>query len=170
MRGIGSMRRICIVAYLHSPYPHPSNFVVAIGGAPPGRVVLGGIRPSLQSYEHSWITHGAARQGQFAPSRCLGFRFQRGAFLFHEGRGCRTDEQHRTEECKMRRSLVMTLGFIGVLATTASSDAARLILVAGGGTGGDGSPARSAKLDGPFGVAFDRSGTIYFVEIAGNKA
>ena len=70
----------------------------------------------------------------------------------------------------MRRRLVMTLGFIGVLATTASSDAARVTLVAGGGTGGDGSPARSAKLDGPFGVAFDRSGTIYFVEIAGNKA
>jgi hypothetical protein len=64
----------------------------------------------------------------------------------------------------------MTLGFIGILATTTSSDAARLILVAGGGTGGDGSPARSAKLDEPFGVAFDRSGTIYFVEIAGNKA
>jgi NHL repeat-containing protein len=70
----------------------------------------------------------------------------------------------------MRRWLVMTLGLIGILATTTSSDAARLILVAGGGTGGDGSPARSAKLDGPFGVAFDRSGTIYFVEIAGNKA
>jgi sugar lactone lactonase YvrE len=64
----------------------------------------------------------------------------------------------------------MALGLIGILATTASSDAARVTLVAGGGTGGDGSPARSAKLDGPFGVAFDRSGTIYFVEIAGNKA
>ncbi len=70
----------------------------------------------------------------------------------------------------MRRSLVMTMGFIGVLATTASSDAARVTLVAGGGTGGDGSPARTAKLNGPFGVAFDRSGTIYFVEITGNRA
>src|SRR2546430_3704083 len=70
----------------------------------------------------------------------------------------------------MRRGLAMTLGSIGILATTAASGAARLVLVAGEGTGGDGSPARSAKLDGPFGVAFDRSGTIYFVEIAGNKA
>src|SRR5260370_30176366 len=70
----------------------------------------------------------------------------------------------------MRRGLAMALGFIGILATTASSDAARMTLVAGGGTGGDGSLARSAKLEEPFGVAFDRSGTIYFVEYAGNKA
>jgi sugar lactone lactonase YvrE len=70
----------------------------------------------------------------------------------------------------MRRGLAMTLGLIGILGTTAASDAARVTLVAGGGTGGDGSPARTAKLDGPFGVAFERSGTIYFVEIAGNKA
>jgi sugar lactone lactonase YvrE len=70
----------------------------------------------------------------------------------------------------MRQGLAMSVGLIGMLATTASSDAARVTLVAGGGTGGDGSPARTAKLDGPFGVAFDRSGTIYFVEIAGNKA
>jgi hypothetical protein len=69
----------------------------------------------------------------------------------------------------MRRGLAMTLGVIGVLAITASSDAARLILVAGGGTGGDGSPAREAKLSAPFGVALDRSGTIYFVEYAGNR-
>jgi sugar lactone lactonase YvrE len=64
----------------------------------------------------------------------------------------------------------MALGLVSILASPAPSDAARVTLVAGGGTGGDGSAARSAKLDGPFGVAFDRSGTIYFVEIAGNKA
>src|SRR5437764_769056 len=70
----------------------------------------------------------------------------------------------------MRRVLAMTLGLLGILAMATSSDAARLTLVAGGGTGGDESLARSAKLDEPFGVAFDRSGTIYFVEYAGNKA
>src|SRR4051794_1530352 len=70
----------------------------------------------------------------------------------------------------MRRSLAMALAFIGILATTAASEAARLTLVAGGGMGGDGSPARRAKLDAPFGVAFDRSGVIYFVEYAGNRA
>jgi sugar lactone lactonase YvrE len=69
----------------------------------------------------------------------------------------------------MSRGLAMTLGCIGVLATTAASNAARLVLVAGGGTGGDGSAARRAKLDAPFGVAFDRSGTVYFVEMPGNR-
>src|SRR4051794_38083976 len=70
----------------------------------------------------------------------------------------------------MRQYLAMTLGLIAILAATASSDAARLTLVAGGGTAGDGTPARAAKLDGLFGVAFDRAGTIYFVEYGGNRA
>lgn len=64
----------------------------------------------------------------------------------------------------------MAWGLVAMLATTAPCDAARVTLVAGGGTGADGSMARAVKLDGPFGVAFDRSGTIYFVEISGNKA
>src|SRR6188768_2413076 len=88
----------------------------------------------------------------------------------HAGRRCRTGEQHRAEGREMRQGLAMAVGLIAVLATTAESSAARVTLVAGGGTGGDGSPARSAKLDGPFGVAFDRSGTLFFVEIAGNRA
>ena len=41
--------------------------------------------------------------------------------------------------------------------------------VAGGGTGGDGSPADQAKLTGPFGVAFDPAGRLYFVELAGQR-
>src|SRR5262245_64539300 len=88
----------------------------------------------------------------------------------HAGSGCLTGELHRAEGGTMQRGLTMALGLIGILATTAASEAARVTLVAGGGTGGDGSPARTAKLNGPFGIAFDRSGTIYFVEIAGNKA
>src|SRR5947207_1904702 len=100
-------------------------------------------------------------------------RLPRGAG-FHAGSCCRTGEQpprgYPAEEDEMRRGLAMTVGLIGMLAATAASEAARVTLVAGGGTGGDGSPARKAKLDGPFGVAFDRAGTIYFVEIAGNKA
>jgi sugar lactone lactonase YvrE len=70
----------------------------------------------------------------------------------------------------MKRGLTKALGLIGLVAAAATSHADRLTLVAGGGTGGDGAAARSAKLDGPFGVAFDRAGSIYFVEIAGNKA
>ncbi|MHB1558566.1 MAG: NHL repeat-containing protein [Isosphaeraceae bacterium] len=47
----------------------------------------------------------------------------------------------------------------------------RLVLVAGGGTEGDGngSPATQARLNGPFGVAFDAAGTLYFVEMPGNR-
>jgi sugar lactone lactonase YvrE len=51
----------------------------------------------------------------------------------------------------------------------APGSAERLVLVAGGGKGGDGSPAREAQLSGPFGVAFDRDGNMYFVEISGNR-
>ncbi len=39
----------------------------------------------------------------------------------------------------------------------------------GRGTGGDGSPADQARLVGPFGVAFDAAGTLYFVEMPGNR-
>jgi sugar lactone lactonase YvrE len=45
----------------------------------------------------------------------------------------------------------------------------RLVLVAGGGTGGDGASADRAELIAPFGVAFDAAGTLYFVELTGNR-
>jgi DNA-binding beta-propeller fold protein YncE len=45
----------------------------------------------------------------------------------------------------------------------------RLELVAGGGTGGDGASADRAKLVSPFGVGFDADGTMFFVEMTGNK-
>jgi len=44
----------------------------------------------------------------------------------------------------------------------------RLVLVAGGGTGGEGSKAIEAKLVEPFGIAFDRAGNMYVVELGGN--
>jgi sugar lactone lactonase YvrE len=67
--------------------------------------------------------------------------------------------------------------FLTLLATVALSGAGgadpgrggRLELVAGGGTGGDGSPADRARLTGPFGVAFDPAGTLYFVELSGQR-
>ena len=46
---------------------------------------------------------------------------------------------------------------------------ARLELVAGGGTGGEGSPALEAKITSPFGVSFDGFGSLYFVEMVGNR-
>jgi sugar lactone lactonase YvrE len=57
----------------------------------------------------------------------------------------------------------------GMLSTGAGAPGAgRLVLVAGGGSGGDGSQAREAKLTDPFGVEFDRAGNMYVVELGGN--
>ena len=49
-------------------------------------------------------------------------------------------------------------------ATAARAD--KLVLVAGGGDGADGSPATQAKLIQPFGVDFAPDGTTYIVEMA----
>src|SRR5262249_53550415 len=47
--------------------------------------------------------------------------------------------------------------------------AGRLVPVAGGGTGGGGSPADRAEVVAPFGVAFDSEGTMDCVELPGNR-
>lgn len=44
-----------------------------------------------------------------------------------------------------------------------------LVLVAGGGSGGDGARAADARLDGPFGMDFDRNGNMYIVEMPGQR-
>jgi sugar lactone lactonase YvrE len=49
------------------------------------------------------------------------------------------------------------------------SRAGRLVLVAGGATDGDRIPAERARLNGPFGVGFDAAGTLYFVEMPGQR-
>ncbi len=43
------------------------------------------------------------------------------------------------------------------------------MLVAGGGTGGDGARAADAKLNTPFAVAFDKAGNLFFVEMQGER-
>ncbi len=45
----------------------------------------------------------------------------------------------------------------------------RLVLVAGGGAGGDGSPADQAEVITPFGVDFDAGGALFFVELNGHR-
>src|SRR5258708_5814606 len=66
-----------------------------------------------------------------------------------------------------------TLFLFAFLIGAAPMYAAQTIeLVAGGGptaTGGDGSPATQVKLNGPFGVDFDKAGNMYFVEMYGNR-
>jgi hypothetical protein len=47
--------------------------------------------------------------------------------------------------------------------------AQKIVLVAGGGEQGDGSPAIEARLESPFGVDFDRAGNLYLVELTGQR-
>jgi DNA-binding beta-propeller fold protein YncE len=70
-------------------------------------------------------------------------------------------------------STYLRIGLLGIivcgLLSVAPARAEKLVLVAGGGDGGDGGPAREAKLQAPFGVDFDRSGTLFFVEFTGHR-
>lgn len=50
-----------------------------------------------------------------------------------------------------------------------SRSSGKLVLVAGGGTEGDGAPADRAKVTNPFGVDFDRAGNMIIVEMNGHK-
>jgi DNA-binding beta-propeller fold protein YncE len=61
----------------------------------------------------------------------------------------------------MRRWLPACL-FVALTASAARAD--KLVLVAGGGDGGDGVPALQVKLDKPFGVDADRDGNLWFVD------
>jgi sugar lactone lactonase YvrE len=66
--------------------------------------------------------------------------------------------------------LMMTLGCQATTGTAQTpAQAGRLVLVAGGGSGGDASPADRAELIGPFGVGFDAEGTLFLVEMTGNR-
>src|SRR4051812_12160486 len=56
------------------------------------------------------------------------------------------------------------LAVLLVLAPAARAD--KLVLVAGGGDGPDGSPPETAKLVQPFGVSIGLDGTAYVVEMA----
>lgn len=60
-------------------------------------------------------------------------------------------------------------GFALVFALTLSADAraGKTSLVAGGGSGGVGSPATQAKLGKPFAVTFDKAGNLYIGEFEG---
>lgn len=71
----------------------------------------------------------------------------------------------------MRRPIVVVLNLLLVAPAMGAGPvgAGRIELVAGGGTGGEGSPAREAKITSPFGVSFDGNGTLYFVEMVGNR-
>jgi DNA-binding beta-propeller fold protein YncE len=56
-----------------------------------------------------------------------------------------------------------------LLTTLPAAGAEKLVLVAGGGSGPDGTAAAQAKLRTPFGVDFDHSGNLYLVEFTGYR-
>lgn len=56
-----------------------------------------------------------------------------------------------------------------VLATSSAARADKIVLVAGGGTGPDGSPATAAKVTQPFAVDFAADGSLLFVEMVGGE-
>ncbi len=67
------------------------------------------------------------------------------------------------------RTTVFSLAATLFLSLGSVLPAAQLVLVAGGGTGGYGTPADHAKLESPFGVGFDGKGTMYVVEMTGHR-
>lgn len=68
-----------------------------------------------------------------------------------------------------RLSIIPFVALIFAGLSVSPAHAAKIVLVAGGGTGGDGLPATQAKLDSPFGVEFDRDGNLIFVELTGHR-
>jgi hypothetical protein len=63
------------------------------------------------------------------------------------------------------------LGLLVVIVTLTSGSAARadkIVVIAGGGAGGEGVPALQGKLVEPFGVGFDKAGNMYIIEISGD--
>ena len=69
----------------------------------------------------------------------------------------------------MKHLLTILCGFYLTCHLAADARADQLVLVAGGGVGLDNVPATKAKLNGPFGVAFDTSGNMYIVEMMGQR-
>jgi sugar lactone lactonase YvrE len=67
------------------------------------------------------------------------------------------------------RTAARLLTLATALAWLGAARAEKVVLVAGGGDGGSGSPAATAKLVAPFGVDFDRAGHLYIVEMTGGR-
>lgn len=70
-------------------------------------------------------------------------------------------------------STSIRIRFLGLvvfgLITATAARAEKIVLVAGGGEGGDGGPAREAKLQMPFAVDFDRAGNLFLAEFIGQR-
>ena len=66
--------------------------------------------------------------------------------------------------------MIVLAGIVLQVTSGTAAAPARIELVAGGGTTGEvTSTANEAKITSPFGVGFDAAGTLYFVEMVGNR-
>jgi hypothetical protein len=65
------------------------------------------------------------------------------------------------------RIIALAAFVLRISAPTSFADT--LLLVAGGGNGGDNSPAKQARLNTPFGLDFDKAGNMFIVEMAGGE-
>src|SRR5688572_27469645 len=68
-----------------------------------------------------------------------------------------------------RLPLLVLSALLMALVSFVSAAAADVVLVAGGGEQAEGVPATAAMLGSPFGVDFDSTGNLYFVEIDGHR-
>src|SRR3954471_14028845 len=64
---------------------------------------------------------------------------------------------------------VRVLAILAALLAATAVAGDQIVLVAGGGDGDENIPATQAKLNMPFGVEFDSSGNLFFVEIDGHR-
>jgi len=69
----------------------------------------------------------------------------------------------------MTRFSATLVGIIWALALPNQAHADQLVLVAGGGNAKENVPATQAKLNGPFGIDFDKNGNAYVVEMIGAR-
>ena len=69
------------------------------------------------------------------------------------------------------RQLIRTVSWclLAFASGTSPARADKVVLVAGGGTAGDGAQATAAKVLMPFGMAFDGSGNLFLVEFIGQR-
>lgn len=69
----------------------------------------------------------------------------------------------------MSATIRFLVAIVFCLMSAAVVRAEKIVLVAGEGEGGDGGPAREAKLQMPFAVDFDRSGNLFLAEYIGQR-
>ena len=74
-----------------------------------------------------------------------------------------------TQWTSMQPAIRFLLLSLFALAASNSALAAKLVLVAGGGEKANAASGLEAKLNGPFGVDFDRSGNMFIIEMTGNR-